>query len=151
VPSDPFTIRAVTFPSKMNQPDIAYTSPAVYTVSWSPPSNKGAVNIAISYYEVMFMKSDGSYAEIKPDCDGSDPAVVLANSCEVPLERLTDPLTFNLKQGDRIVVKIRATNEEPLTSVYSNPSVVNTLVVARPHKPSMAPIRNEAMTTRTLI
>ena len=97
------------------------------------------------------MKSDGSYAEIKPDCDGADPAVVLAKSCEVPLERLTDPLTFNLKQGDRIVVKIRATNQEPLTSVYSNPSVVNTLVVARPHKPPMAPIRNEAMTSRTLI
>jgi len=124
VPSDVFTIRAVTFPSKMNQPDIAYTSPGEYTVSWTPPSNKGAVNIAITYYEVLFMRSDGSFAELKPDCDGSNPAVVLANSCEVPLDRLTNPLTFNLTQGDRIIVKIRATNEEPLTSVYSNPSTV---------------------------
>ncbi len=99
----------------------------------------------------MFMKSDGSFAELKPDCDGSDTAIVIANACEVPLDRLTDPLTFNLKQGDRIVVKIRATNEEPLTSVYSNPSTINTLVVARPHKPPMAPIRNEAMTSRSLI
>jgi len=54
-------------------------------------------------------------------------------------------------QGDRIVVKIRATNEEPLTSVYSNPSTTETLIVVRPHKPPTAPIRNEAMTTRSII
>ncbi len=150
-PSNVFTIRAVTFPSKMNQPDVAYTSPGVYTISWSTPSNRGAVNIAITDYEIMFMRSDGTYAEIVPDCDGSDPDIVAANSCEVPLEKFTDPSTFNLLQGERIVVKIRATNEEPLTSVYSNPSTSNTLIVARPHKPPQAPIRNEAMTSRTMI
>lgn len=64
---------------------------------------------------------------------------------------LTNPATFNLKQGDRIVVKVRATNEEPLTSVYSLQSTSNTFVVARPHQPPQAPIRNEPLTTRSLI
>ncbi len=50
-----------------------------------------------------------------------------------------------------MVVKARATNEEPLTSVYSNPSTSNTYIVALPHKPPTAPVRNEPMTTRSLI
>ena len=97
------------------------------------------------------MRADGTYSELSPDCDGSDPDVVSTNQCEIPVERFTDPATFNLKQGDRIIVKIRATNEEPLTSVYSNPSTTATLIVVRPHKPPAAPIRNEAMTSRTMI
>ena len=153
VPSDVFTIRAVTYPSKMNMPVITYgpVLPGVYTVTFSAPSNKGAVNINIAYYEIMFMKKDGSYAEIKPDCDGADPTIVSGEICTVPLSKLTDAGTFGLVQGDRVVVKIRATNEEPLTSVYSNPSTSDTFVVALPHKPPSAPIRNEAMTTRSLI
>lgn len=151
VPSDVFTIRAVTFPSKMNSPDVTYTGSGIYTITWLTPSNRGAVNIPISYYEVLFMRADGTYTELSPDCDGSDPDVVSTNQCEIPVERFTDPATFNLKQGDRIIAKIRATNEEPLTSVYSNPSTTATLIVVRPHKPPAAPIRNEAMTSRTMI
>lgn len=67
------------------------------------------------------------------------------------LSALTDPSTFNLVQGDRVVVKVRATNDEPLTSVWSNPSTSNALIVALPAAPPTAPIRNEAMSTRSLI
>lgn len=34
LPSDVFTIRAVTFPSKMNVPNVIYSGPGVYTISW---------------------------------------------------------------------------------------------------------------------
>lgn len=133
LPSDEFTIRAVTFPSKMNMPVVTYSGPGTYTVSFQEPSNKGAMNIAIDYYEIMFQKSDGTWAEILPDCYGGDPTIISSHACQVSVDLLTDAATFNLKQGDRIVVKIRATNEEPLTSVYSEPSTSNTHIVARPH------------------
>jgi len=81
VPSDVFTIRSVTFPSKMNQPDVTYSGSGIYTISWLAPSNKGAVNIAISYYEIMFLKADGTYTEILPECDGSNPTIVASNQC----------------------------------------------------------------------
>jgi hypothetical protein len=43
------------------------------------------------------MRADGTYTELSPDCDGLDPDVVSANQCEIPVERFTDPATFNLK------------------------------------------------------
>ena len=99
----------------------------------------------------MFLRADGTYAEILPDCDGSDPSVISDRSCEVPLAKLTDPSSFNLEQGATVVVKVRATNVQGLTSVYSNPSSSPTLIVAVPEDPAAAPIRNEAMSSRSVI
>lgn len=48
-------------------------------------------------------------------------------------------------------MKISATNLEPLTSVYSNPSTSDSFIVVIPKTPLYPPIRNEAMTTRSLI
>lgn len=63
----------------MNMPTVAYTGTGVYTVTFQEPSNKGAVDIAISYYEIMFLKSDGvTWASIPSTCDGAD-ATVKAN------------------------------------------------------------------------
>jgi len=53
---------AVTFPSKMNMPVVTYTSVGGYTVTFQTPSNIGAVGVAIQNYDIMFMRSDGSFA-----------------------------------------------------------------------------------------
>ncbi len=75
----------------MSMPVVAYgPAPGVYTVTFSAPSNNGAVNIDIDYYEIMFMKKDGSYAEIKPECDGADATIIANTVCTVPLAKLTD-------------------------------------------------------------
>lgn len=59
----------------MNMPVITYTSAGLYTVTFDAPSNKGAINIEISLYEIMFKKVDGTFAEIKPECDGADTTI----------------------------------------------------------------------------
>lgn len=60
--SDTFAIRALTYPSKMNMPTVAYTSPGSYTVTFAIPSNTGGTGVTIANYEIVFMKSDGTFA-----------------------------------------------------------------------------------------
>jgi hypothetical protein len=56
------------------------------------------------------MDSDGDY-KTDSQCDGSDPAILAASTCEVTMSTFTGS-GFNLILGDLIQVKVRAINEK---------------------------------------
>ncbi len=132
--SDTVTIVAATNPTQMTPPSVTYSSLA-YMVTFSQPTNIGGTGLSITKYEILFKKSDGTYAEIIPECDGTDSQVISGLECEVALTTLTSA-PFSLVQGNQVVVKIRALNSENLYSTYSNPSSSLTYIVARPATPT---------------
>lgn len=69
--------------------------------------------------------------------------------CDVSLTSLTSA-PFNLIQGSQVVARVRSFNTLGY-SPYSNPSSNLVYIVALPHKPSLAPQRNEVGSTKTSI
>jgi hypothetical protein len=76
----------------------------------------------ITHYDVYFMKPNGDFVLDLTHCDGSNPTVVAARNCTVPMLYLNDLLT--LPPRDSLIrVKVRAYNAKG-TGQYSE---VNTL------------------------
>jgi hypothetical protein len=101
----------VSFTSGMipNQPQAPSTtvSNENVVVSWIAPADNGS---PITGYKLLFIKSDGlSYEESTTGCDGSNPTIVLARSCVMPMGLLAAS-PFNLLQGTSIFVKVIASN-----------------------------------------
>lgn len=63
----------------------------------------------ITAYKVLIQKKDGIFVEDKTSCDGSLASTVTNRYCDVLMTKFLGT-TFNLVQGDEIVVKITASN-----------------------------------------
>ena len=87
------------------------------TITWSTPYNGGQ---NILSYRIEILKSDlTTYTTDLTDCDGSDPAIVAATSCSVPIATLrADP--FLLPWGSSIWARIIATNVNGDSSASSD-------------------------------
>lgn len=68
--SDEFAITAATEPTQMSKPTVTLESGLKYRVSFEEP-NSGGTGVAITEYEILFKKSDGTF-DATPECDGSD-------------------------------------------------------------------------------
>jgi len=65
-------------------------------------------------YFVYIRQTDGIYSLELEYCDGSDPDIILALSCTIPLNTLTQSpfaLQFGPQLGEQVDVKIIAYNE----------------------------------------
>lgn len=75
-------------------------------ITWVAPYDSGA---EITSYTIEIRRSDQAYSTTA-DCDGSDPVIVAATQCTVPLSTLTSaPFDLN-SVGNPIVARIIATN-----------------------------------------
>jgi len=71
-------------PSKMSIPTVAISTNdnTKVAITWVQPNIHGS---SISEYEILFRKSDGTFAEETTNCDASITAIRDALTCEVPM------------------------------------------------------------------
>jgi hypothetical protein len=74
-------------------------------IAWAAPANSAA---PIEAYAVYLRLPDGSYREESTHCDGTDPSIVAALSCRVPLTALRSG--YGLVYGDLVQARVRARN-----------------------------------------
>jgi hypothetical protein len=111
--SEPFVSLAAIKP----QTPIDVTSTNVGSdalISWTAPNDNGS---PITAYNIFFKTNSNSYEKELTYCDGSDPVIVAATSCTVPLSVFKES-PFNLYEGDHIYTKVSAINDygESVTS-----------------------------------
>jgi hypothetical protein len=104
-------------------------------IQWNEPTNGGS---AIVSYSIMIQKSDSTYATETQYCDGTSPTIVSTRTCDIPFTVLRDVTTFNLDDGDLIVVKIAASNIIGM-GPYSTPNTVGVAIETEPAAPTSAP------------
>ena len=75
------------------------------TITWVEPGDHAA---PIDYYEILLLKSDGSFTTETTNCDGSDAAIILALSCEIPMPTIISSTSWPV--DTLIKVKARAHN-----------------------------------------
>lgn len=79
-------------PAAPKAPNTSLNTSNGVTFTWTAPNNCGSV---ITAYTVQIKQDDEVYSTETVNCDGSDPAIVAATSCTVPISVLmTAP--FNL-------------------------------------------------------
>jgi hypothetical protein len=110
----------------------------VVRISWIEPYS-GGVNIEITSYSIKVLTKAGTYIS-DAECDGTDPAVISNQYCEISMSILTS--TFGLELGDLIVVKVNAINEKG-AGEDSEPNTVGALAESLPLAPTSAPTRGE--------
>ena len=76
-------------------------------IDWTVPTANGE---AITEYEISILKATGTFATTSA-CDGTDPGIVAATECLVPLTTLRAS-PFLLTLGTLVQVKIRAKNPQ---------------------------------------
>jgi hypothetical protein len=107
--SDYSTTLVVLAAQTPNQPAAPVTSNYLTTnikISWTAPENNGSPIFA---YQVLIRRADSAYALDTINCDGSDPDIVSAVSCVVPVSALIAS-PFNHVYGNSIYAIIIATN-----------------------------------------
>ena len=75
-------------------------------VRWIAPDNGGS---AITAYQILIQKSDGSFSSQLTDCDGTSSTIVVARSCNIPISTLI-VAPFNLLWGDDVYATVTAVN-----------------------------------------
>jgi len=86
-------------------------------VTWVEPTTHSS---AITQYDVRFLKSDGTYVTETTSCDGTQPAIVAAKTCTIPMATIK---TLTGKAIDSLItVKVRAYNARG----YGEYSEINT-------------------------
>jgi len=137
------TIVAATLPDAPPEPALSLVGAGVQ-VTWSPPDDTGGAGIAVTAYRVEVRLPDGAYKEDLVDCDGSDPAIVAAGSCTIPMSTLTsaDPATgFAFSQGDEITARVAAATVIGYGAPGPVASAQTVLAEVPPRKPPTAPRR----------
>ncbi len=92
-------------------------------VEWNAPEENGE---ALLGYYVYLRQSNGVYTMEPIHCNGSSPDIILAKSCTIPLNTLTQSpftLQFGPQLGEYVNVKVIAYNEYG----NSNPSPIGGL------------------------
>jgi hypothetical protein len=80
-------------------------------ISWQAPPDNGEP--LLGYY-VYIRQTNGDYSLELEHCDGTDQDIILALSCTIPLNTLTQSpfaLQFGSQEGEQVNVKIVAFNE----------------------------------------
>jgi hypothetical protein len=102
----------------------------------------------ITKAEIRLAKSDGStYVEDKTNCDGSNNTIFDTRQCLYNLSVLTIT-PYNLVQSNPILPQIRFYNEigwSEYSAVVSSP----TLMQAKPHAPTVLPVKIDSLTNGT--
>jgi hypothetical protein len=92
--------------------------PDFVVVSWTEPENNGAL---ITAYTIYLRSSDfASYSTVLEYCDGTDPIILAAKTCTIPVQ-VFKASPFNLPWGGSVFAKVVAINSEG-PSVESNPN-----------------------------
>jgi hypothetical protein len=86
--SEVYLVEASDLPGKPIIPTVTLIDTDVI-IAWEAPSSHFAV---IEQYEILFMKADETYVSYDLMCDGSQPDIVAATSCAVPMLDI-EPLT----------------------------------------------------------
>jgi large repetitive protein len=104
-------------------------------IAWVPPDANG---LAIDAYEVLVLESDGATWTAAAGCDGTEPTVVAAASCAVPMATLRAS-PFALVLNDPVIAKVRAHNLLGWSLAYSPPTVTGATIKTEPGAPPTAP------------
>lgn len=88
------TITAASAPAATAEPTLSIVGTDVQ-ISWAAPSDSGGDGIQLSSYRVELLLPDGTFAQDLVNCDGTDPTIVAARACTIPMATLTsnDPAT----------------------------------------------------------
>ena len=126
-----------------DQPDPVQTTPATgdVQISWTEPLNNYESIVA---YRVVLETAGGTFEEESAFCDGSQPAVMDALACLIPVSALT-AAPFSLSAGAVVIAKVQARNGRgwgPLSEANSAGAVIITV----PHTMA-APVRDSSTTT----
>lgn len=74
-------------------------------MSWVQPNFHSS---AITKYEILFKKSDSTYAQITATCDGTVAGIITAKQCDTPMAAVITATGFT--PGTLIQAKVRAFN-----------------------------------------
>jgi hypothetical protein len=94
--SSVLTVSAIDFPAKMAIPTVTLSTTDV-VVSWTAPD---AHSSAITLYEVLFLKADGTFGTETTNCDGSNAGIVAARTCTIPMATIK---TLTSKAVDTLI------------------------------------------------
>jgi len=100
-------VLASDLPDKAAIPTVAIgTAETAVSISWTEPGDHAAT---ITAYEILLLLADGTtFAAETANCDGSDPAIVAALSCAIPM---TTVASVTGRTVDTLIrVKVRAQN-----------------------------------------
>ena len=109
-------------------------------IAWVPPDANG---LAIDAYEVLVLESDGATWTAAAGCDGSEPGIVAAARCDVPMATLR-AAPFALVLNDPVIAKVRAHNLLGWSLAYSPPTVTGATIKTEPGAPPAAPTEGPA-------
>lgn len=108
----------------------------VMRLAWLAPDANG---LAVDEYEVVVLESDDvTWSAVLATCDGSDPTIVAAVTCDVPMAALR-AAPFALVLNDPVRAKVRAHNLLGWSLSYSPPTVLGDPVRTEPAAPPTAP------------
>jgi hypothetical protein len=126
--SNEIEVLAAQKPSKPNSPTTSFANDIV-TITWEEPEINGA---PITEYAIRIRHSNLATYSVNTDyCDGSDPSVVAALTCDIPASVL-NVSPYTLDWGSSVYAKVRATNEKGSSSesnagngaiIYTKPDV----------------------------
>lgn len=87
------TIKAATVPDQCDP--VSTTANGLYAnIAWTAPN---ANNDAITAYQILIRKADGTYAEDLTSCDGTQPTIITNLQCNEPFTSLRT--TYGLGLG----------------------------------------------------
>ena len=75
-------------------------------ISWQYPDDQSDT---ITHYAIEFRHSDGVTYSEDPDCDGTDPFIMSARTCVVPIRNLREA-PFNLQFDEFVFVRVNSYN-----------------------------------------
>jgi hypothetical protein len=75
-------------------------------MSWTAPYDQGS---AITAFRVYFQRQDGDWNVDFTFCDGADPTILAAMTCEVPSDTFVSA-EYNLAWGDDLYARVEAVN-----------------------------------------
>lgn len=140
------TITAASTPAAASEPTLSIVGTGVQ-ISWSQPSDTGGDGIPLTSYRVELLLPDGTFAQDLVNCDGTDPAIVAARACTIPMATLTstDPSSgFAYTQGAEVAARVTATNAIGEGEVGALSTTTTILAQVVPLKPLTPPRRGSS-------
>jgi hypothetical protein len=111
-------------------PSVEYVTSQV-RIKWTYPTSDN--HKAVTAYEIVILSSDGTnFYENTTACDGSRSTIIASTACVFPMTYLREG-SYDLVQGDDIIVKIRAYNSRGWSD-YSTTSATGVDVRRQPHE-----------------
>lgn len=140
--SSELTIVPSDVPDQVSIPTTALSTTSVI-ISWAAPDAHSA---PIDYYEISFLKADGTYGQDATNCDGTG-TIATSHTCTVPMASIVS-LT-SLAVDTLIQVKVRAHNQNGWGS-YSQLNIVGATIETLPTQAS-TPSFDPVTSTNTMI